>query len=389
MRAMVPTAMRPRGGPSALPSWVSEAVAGRWGVVPVAAALSTLDPKLNASLNPNHPASPEWYGNTGFGAIVTTWCGGCFDEVGDVFWLPLQGGHQDYGGNDPWKLLLNQEIPTWAMVRPPSGAIGNLLTTNDGQEATGVYSDGRMRAIHSYNKPVYVPGLGPVIAAQGTTYFSAAAGTTKPIFIDPDTGEGTFGAANSLLNGALSGAGTAFDPTRGDEGSIWVRGVGTGRFHLYDIATDTWTQNIGASSSSSGYASLAYMPEHDCLLWSDTNGLRVFDCATSTIYTPTFSGSPAADWSGCQLRWASGKAYTWNNASSTTLVTRITPGADPRTDTWTVDTLSVDGGNATTPTAKTTNGTYGRFWYSPNLGLFFVFNSVSGSIYFFKPTSAL
>lgn len=127
------------------------------------------------------------------------------------------------------------------------------------------------------------------------------------------------------------------------------------------------------------------MPEVDCLLFSDADGLRVFDCATSAWHTPTVTGSPAAEWSACQLVYvqSADEAYTWNNATSTTSITRLS-WADPRTAV-TVDTVPVDGGNSVTPSAMTANGTYGRFWYSPNLGCFFVFNSVSGSIYFFKP----
>lgn len=205
MRAMVPTAMRPRGGPSALPSWVSEAVSGRWGVVPVAAALSTLDPKLYDTINPDYPASPEWYGS-GFVTIATAWCGACYDQADDALWLPLSGGHADYGGNEPYKLALNQEAPAWTMVRPPSGAIGNLLTTNDSQEASGVYSDGQPRSIHSYNKPCYVPGVGPFIAAQGNTWFSGQAGTNKPVKISPTTGLGTLMAACTAARSALAHA---------------------------------------------------------------------------------------------------------------------------------------------------------------------------------------
>ena len=376
-----------RAAPSGLPSWVSSAVSGRWGTVPVAAALSTLDPKLNASLNPNYSGDPEWYGGTGFVSVASTWCGGCFDAANDVFWMPLQGGHGDYAGNEPYKLELNKEAPNWTMVRPPSGAIGNLLTTNDGQEASGVYADGRPRATHSYNKPVYVPNVGPMLAMLGATAWSAGGGQNKPVLVDPVTGEGTLGAVNSLLSGATSGMGACFDPTRGAQGSIWVRGVGTGRFHRYDVAADSWVQNIGPSSSSSGYCGLAYMPEHDCILWMDGGGFRVLDCAAATLHTPTFSGTPFGATGTGQPIWVNGKAYLWNHATNTTLIDRITPGSNPRTDTWTIDQLSVDGGNSTTPTARTTEGTYGRFWYSENLGLFFLFNSVSGSIYFFKPSA--
>lgn len=369
-----------------LPSWVSSAVSGRWGTVPVAAALSTLDPKLNPALNPDYPASPEWYGSTGFGSLVTTWCGACFNAAADELWLPLGGGHNDYGGNEPYKLSLNQETPAWTMVRPPSGAIGNLLTTNDGQEASGVYSDGQPRSIHSYNKPVWVPGVGPYIAAQGNAWYSGQAGTNKPIAIDPVTGLGTMKTACPASLAYRLNAG-CFDPTRGTQGSIWTRSSGTAKMQRYDVAADTWSVDLGSSSSPTNYVGMVYMAEHDCILISAGDGWRVFDCQTYAYTTPTFSGSSSLDVGSCQPIWIDGKGYAWNNAANTTQVTRLTPGANPRTDTWTVDALTVDGGNAVTPTARVTDGTYGRFWYSPNLGLFCLMNSVSGSIYFFKPSA--
>lgn len=381
----VPLGVSAHIGRNLYPTWVSAAVAGRWGTVPVSAALSTLNTRDNPSINPVYPSSPEWYGNTGFTSIMYAWCGGCYDTSSDVFWLPLQGGHQDYAGNEPYKLQLNSENPTWVMLRPPSGAIGNLLTTNDGQESSGVYSDGRPRAVHSYNKPVYVPGVGPYIALQGNTSWTAGGGRPGPIKVDPITGEATFYSTNTLLNGVSSGLGSTFDPTRGTQGSIWVRGVGTGRFHRFDVATDTWYQNIGPSTSSTGYCSLAYMPEYDCIMWSDTFGqLRIFDCSNNTVHTPSISGTITAALSGAQLVWVNGKAYTWNNSSNTTLITRISPGADPRTS-LIVDTLVVGGGNATVPNSAATTGTYGRFWYSTNFNMFFLTNGINGPVYYFKP----
>lgn len=74
----------------------------------------------------------------------------------------------------------------------------------------------------------------------------------------------------------------------------------------------------------------------------------------------------------------------WSNSTNTTQITTLTPGANPRTDAWTVSTLPVSGANAVTPSARVSQGTYGRFAYSPRLGGFLVFNSTSGSHYFYK-----
>lgn len=374
--------------PPAQPAWRAAMAANTWAQVPTAELLSTLDPRDNAAINPAYPSNPEWRGSTGFASIMSAWCGACYDETDDVLWLPLQGGHADYAGNEPYKLGLRAEAPTWAMVRNPSGAIGNVLTTNDGQEATGLYADGQPRAIHSYNKPVYVPGVGPFIAVQGNTSWSAAAGTDKPVAIDPNTGLGTLRPAACPSTATSSGGGAAFDPTRGDQGSIWWRGAGTGYFCRYDVAAGSWV-TVGSSFAVSGYSSLCYLPDDDCILWG-SNGATpwaVVDCATGTRYTPTFSGAVAGSLrpGSCQPRWVPslGAVCAWDNDTDRTLITRLTPGANPRTDAWTIDTLTVDGGNAVTPSARAGNGTYGRFAFAPSMDGFVLINATNEQPYFF------
>lgn len=379
-----------RGKRLDIPLWVTNAPYDRWGIVPVQATLSTIDPKLNPLINPNYPGDPEWYAWTGFNGIVTAWCGACYNFTNDELWLPLSGGHADYAGNEPYKLSLNKATPTWTMVRPPSGAIGNLLTTNDGQEASGVYADGQPRSIHSANKPLWIPTLGqPWISSLGNTSWSAQAGTKNPVQIDPFTGLGTLKTPrpNSAYGGGISAS--CFDPSRGVLGSIWARGGGGvgHKFHRYDIATDTWTVDIGPYLTLNDYVSLTYMPEYDCILVIDSSSIRIFDCTAGTASSPNFVGTNLSVLSACQPVWINGKAYVWNNSSNTDKITKYTPTGDPRVADWSIDTLNVDIGNLVIPDVKQTNGTYGRFTYSPKLGIFIVMNTINGNIYFFKPST--
>ena len=368
-----------------IPSWVSAQPSQTFGVIPFTNSLADLNPKNNPAINPVYPSTPEWMGN--HIAIVGAWCGACYDWITDTWWLPLQGGHADYAGNEPYRALLMQEAPEWTMVRWPSGAIGNLLTTNDGNEASGVYSDGQPRAIHSYNRPVWIPGKGPCIPVLGKT--SWASNTSTPVFvsIDPDTGNGTLETGDNPSPGEVSGAGACYDESRH---AVWFRGAGTGSFTKRDITAQTWSV-VGSTKSVSSYSSVCRLPDDDCLLWGNahlTQGFAVFDCVTGTLHEPTFSGSLAG---GCrpgytQWHWVPslGACIGWDNSSDTTLITRLTPGANPRTDTWTMDTLPVDGANAVTPDVRATNGTYGRFQYSPRMGIAMFFNSTSGPHYFYK-----
>jgi hypothetical protein len=368
------------------PAWRNAMAANTWATVPASNTLDSLNPKNNVTLNPNYPSNPEWMKSPAvFPGVVSAWCGGCFDTATNTLWLPLSGGHADYAGNEPYKIALNTSAPAWEMVRPPSGAIGNLLTTDDGQEASGVYSDGRPRSIHSYNKHVYVPGIGPVVSVQGNTAWSAQTGKNQVIKISPTTGEATYGAINSGTGGA-SGYGACYDSSRH---VIWGRGPATSKFNKYDIALDTWS-DVGSTIAVSGYAGLCYLPDDDCILWLCdyfTNKFAVFDCATGIVTQPSVSGSAVgALLSGrMQPHWVPslGAVAVWDNSASTTVINTLVKPSNPRTDAWSIGQLAVAGGNTVTPTAATANGTYGRFAYASGLGGFVLLNATSQQLYFY------
>ena len=162
------------GGRYVWPAWRRHHAPMSVFAIPASNTLDDLNPKNNPAINPVYPSTPEWMGN--HANIIGAWCGACYGDDAGELWLPLSGGHGDYAGNEPYKINLRADVPQWEMVRPPSGAIGNVLTTNDGQEASGVYSDGRPRSIHSYNKSVWIDGVGPAVAVQGSTSWSAQAG---------------------------------------------------------------------------------------------------------------------------------------------------------------------------------------------------------------------
>lgn len=373
--------------PSSVPSWRSAMTANTWGIVPVAAPLSSLDPALDPAVNPNFPASPEWNGSGGQATIVTAWCGGCFDRATDTFWMAISGGHSDYAGNEPYKLMLNMESPTWTRLRSPSGAIGNLLTTNDGNEALGVYADGQPRSTHTYNRAIYIPGAGPAMAVLGGNSWSGAAGPLAFLQVDQVSGLGTLKAVNSASSNQF-GSAACYDSNRH---GVWFRGSATNRFTFYDVALDTWTTSGTSAEALSGYSSMAYLPADDCILYghSDATNLPmhwgVWDCATHTFYRPTVTGTPIISSGYSNMNWVPslGVALAWDNTTETTLVSRLTKPANPRTGTWVIDTIPVSGSNDVTPTARTTNGTYGRCQYSENLNGLMVFNSTSGPVYFF------
>jgi hypothetical protein len=162
----------------------------------------------------------------------------------------------------------------------------------------------------------------------------------------------------------------------------------------YDVAADSWS-DVGGVEALANMCSLAIHPSGDYILLGNgsddlgqTRPWTVFRCSDGAYLTPTFSGAVSGGlWPGkAQPVWVPslGAFCCWDNDTARTLITTVTPGADPYTDTWTVSSLSVDGGNAITPSAAQVHGTFGRFAYWPDAGGFVQLNSTAGPGYFFK-----
>lgn len=377
-----------RGGRSAAgrPAWRTAMAANTWREIPTSNTMADLNPKFNPALNPNYPNNPEWSGTgDGHPQIVLSWNGQSYDEATDTAHNGPDGGHADYAGNEHYKVNYRAESPAYVMTLKPSGAIGDLLITNDGQEATGLYANGKPRPIHSYNKHVFIPGIGPAIAVQAGTAWSGQGGQARPMFFDEASGEMTrFGAVNA--NMYASKGGTCYDPTRH---ALWFRHSGSGKMALYDIAGDSWTFP-GASIAFDGDSGLCYLPGDDCVLWVGgffANGFAVYDCATGTLHQPPVEGAFVGMLvnNRSQPRWVPSlnAAAMWDNPSATTSINTLVKPFDPRTGTWQRAQLPVAAGNSVTPTVKTTNGTFGRFAYSPFLGGFIVWNATNQRPFFY------
>lgn len=373
--------------PAATPSWVTSLAVGRWDTVPATNTLADLNPRNDPTINPNFPNNPEWYGwSAGWPGIIVSWNGFVYNHVASIFRTGLVGGHTDYAGNDECEIDLKAESPSWRRIRLPSGAIGNILTTNDGQEASGNYSDGQPRSIHSYNKQVYVPNVGVVVAVQGNTSWSGQAGPNRPLIYN-DAGQFVeAGPTNTNLTGMTSGAGACYDPSRH---CVYVRGTNTSKMQKYDLTTKLWSE-IGPTTTHGGYSALEYIPEHDCILFvsDDTFALCIYDLITNQYHYPNLSGSivGTSKFRGRgQPRYVSeGEFAYWDNDNNTTQINRLRYTGDPRTATWTVDQYPVDAGNTVTPTTKTGSGTYGRFFVDRNMGIMGVINAVNQPIYFYR-----
>lgn len=373
------------------PSWVRNKALNTWGVVPSLNTLADINPRNNPLINPVFPNKPEWEATGSFQQIIGAWCGASYNFIEDELRISIPAGHSDYAGGEPYSIRLKTDSPRWEMLHHPTGAIGDGTITNDGQEATGLYANGRARAIHSYNKLVYIPSYGHAAIPQGSTSHGAQNGTTKAVIFDDVTGEMIrFGAEiQGEISGDYSGGAAVYDESRQ---SVWVRKVGSGRFHRYHVPSDTWIKDVSDSIATSGSNGLEYIPEHDCILWlnntfNSRGEIAVLNCQTGEITRKQVGGIPVGLPLNGQVRprlFDTNKFACWNNSSETTKINVLSFDTNPISGNWNVSQLNVSAENTIIPTTATGNGTYGRFFYSKNLGIFGVVNGVTQPIYFYR-----
>ena len=248
------------------PSWRQAMTPNTW-VALGSNTLASVDPENSAVINPNgaHNMSP-WHGVGGQHQLIDAWNSATYDDLTHSMHIGPAGGHDDYWGNERYKIDLSASSPSWTLLAAPTGAIGNTGVLRDGQEFSGVYFDGRPRSNHTYNFPVYAPGRGPVLPRIVSTS-PASGGAPKAFLIDPNTGQtsllvnyaGTSGIEGDT--GVPVGA-SCYDPTRD---CIWTMYAGNAQIQKLNLRTNSVTTHGPSSNYAAGILALYYLPEVDAL----------------------------------------------------------------------------------------------------------------------------
>lgn len=368
--------------------------ANTWATIP-GNTLASIDPRNNPAINPNYQGVAPWSGIVGQYGVVGTWCGMAYDYATDTMWFPLQGGHGDYGGNEPYKRRLDVDTPNYVMLRNPSGAIGNLMNCNDTSASVNVYPDGRLRPGHSYNCNTYVPGQGPVLSCV-TAPYPTIGGYQRAFALNEVTGEAT--PISSVDMPGTYGA-AEYDSKRN---ALWVVSTGNTPLSKLDLTTQVVTTVVASNNYVSSYVRMFYLPVPDVLLvvhapaisgypqeqfylWdlSTTPPTRI-PVTTSGAFPSTHSiasGSAGMDWD-----YANNRLLLWqaNATAGATTICTLTPPTNLKTGTWVIGTLYVAAGNTVTPTIQSVSGgVYGRFRYSARLGGCLLLNDYAQPTYFF------
>lgn len=387
----------------ALPSWSSSQTARTWKAIPQTTTLASLDVTTNPSIV---PPTADWIGS-GMAAGLFAWSSHRWDDTNRVFTIGPAGGHGDYGGNDVFKSNIN-ESGDWTRVRLPSGALpGPTLIGIDGNESTGLYSDGRQRAQHTYHNHRFVPGYGELIV-RSTAHFRTGTGDVKKAWsIDSETGESLLRCDFSSITLLGNGEGSFdYDSKRN---CLWHVGSATSKWIKFtNLSSRTWTATD--MSSAPGLPRDGYLPASGAIRYVasadriatfpsfvglGTGRLGIMDPNTLTFITPTVSGSfssgfippDTAQQPGCMFEWNEtlGCFLLWNNTSALTEVSTLTP-SNPSdwSQPWTRGILSISGSNAVSPVAANNSGVFGRATYSKTLNSVLVHSTTTTPIYAFK-----
>lgn len=94
-----------------------------------------------------NPAPP---GNTGQTAIVNAWTSAAVNQGRRTIYLPAQGGHADYWGNEVYALDLSTAQPAWQRIWGPTPN-AQISTTDLGYNHLSMaYADGSPRPLHGW-----------------------------------------------------------------------------------------------------------------------------------------------------------------------------------------------------------------------------------------------
>lgn len=391
------TARAGRAG-GGLPSWYVSQTARTWKVVPTANTLMSIDPASRADLNPNYPGAAPWRGAGGFGAILDAYGSLQPSSTDGNIYAALFGGHTDYAGNEMVGIDLMAEAPAYRLIRRPSGSLPDAaITYMDGQEATGVYSDGRARSVHPYNAMVHAPGNKIFLSRVGASYYTAGATARKCFYIDCVTGEHTLLQDYSAVSGSDGSpeGGACIDLTRN---CAWhIGNHAANKLLRTDLTTGETTAVGGSNSWVGGRSQLIHLTGPDLIAMltniSGGTGLILVNPTTGAAKRVVpISGTPPAGWSGATgysgASWSPelGGIAMWDHDSNTTEIALLTPPADPWNGTWTIGSVSVDPSNTVTPTTRISSSirTDGKFGYLPAMGCFYLQNRTADPLYVFK-----
>lgn len=312
--------------------------------------------KLRPHCPPGVPGSCE--------NIFVAWSGGVMDTFRNrlVMW---GGGHVDYAGNEVYALDLNSQ--TLSRLNNPS-------TPNDACSSGATYADGKPASRHTYNHLAYLPKQDAMFAWGGSNWFNGCISDDAWLFSFSNQSWSKKASTNGPVGNRYA-IGVAYDPN-----SDLVYAYGWDQLHSYDPKTDSWTRRGG--NSNLGPVMSVIDPKRKKYFFSNESGTKLhwYDISSATgnvIYnsaaTSGCSGFLGSERGGMEYDSAQDRIIGWSGGDKVYIL---------NPDTLSCTTVSYPGG----PIAPS-QGTYGRFRYSPNSNIFVTCNDIDKDCSILRLTS--
>ena len=325
---------------------------------------------LDASAGVICPTLSDIQGGSGCDAVMGAWGGGVADPTRNLM-IIWGGGHVDYHGNEVYGVNLNSNPATRNVLRGASTGSNLANCTSGGGSNVETNPDGTPTSRHTYDGEVYYPPLDEYVMIGGSEMcnggFSTSVWTLTP---------GSYNWQNSGLSLPENGNGGPFPLADYDPVNqvIYEYDNNLPEFYTINLNTKTIT-NLSTSFSGSTCTSgasggnlytAAIDPVNRFFYCVGTAGawkismnspytvtqLAMSGCASSTN-APGFAYYPVRKQF---VEWAGGNTVYFYNQS---------------TDSCT--SVTYTGG----PGSAQSEGTYGRFRYFPQLGVFILANSMT------------
>lgn len=326
-----------------IPAWIADLAVGEWAAVPTSNAITDVDYATAAS------------------AVVNAW--GCIavdPATGDVYMFG--GGHNDYSGNELYKLALNQSSPAYSRVNDPSTPTANV----------NYYGDGTPVSRHTYNA-LWI-SEGRLICGGGAARYNDASGVSYTDIFDltAETWDTQVDAGGNLF-------------LCGDHATGNVYAVAPAPYYAYSFlqlsGTDTWTE-LGQSSTFEfkDYAAAAFDSSRSRIYriggTGGTEDVQYWQVGTGAA-DPSLTGTAATQFDGASTY----PGCDYDAANDCILLKDATGSTVYKLNCSTLEcTTYSTSGDAT---GNATNGVNGRFRYVPTLKGFIYIPSW-GNAYFLR-----
>ena len=383
---------------SSAPAWFEAATEKVWG---------------EATSNTIRDVLPDPLPTNGEAEIATGWTGAWFDAVNREYGCTGNGGHDGYGGNETYSVLVGSETPAWRRLSDPSSTSGGDATRN----GPGTYGDGKMRASHNSHSTVFAKGRVWIPGMWGMTG-SGTNGTTAVWSCDRSSlGTGPFPVSAAESPYAHHGFGWETVPG-GDYsfegGAAWYDPIAETVYRIVQFCNEKggWSVDIADPENpiitgidwafggnpfgdacgapiieDATHRWMVMLSEFEERLWI----LDLNDIADDWVQQTTTGTGKWTGGNGCVYHPPSRKllVYDYNEGAT---IHALTVPTNPKTadDTeWVWSTVS-NGTGGITPAdpASNPNGVYGKFQLCPDMGngqgCLFMFNSIDNPLYYYK-----